>query len=70
MIFRDTKGSPLTHGEVDGNFRHLTGSQIISSSGTPANQATLRVEGAISASGAITASGLFLRSTSTDGYCP
>lgn len=64
IIFRDTKGSPLTHGEVDGNFRHLTGSQIISSSGTPANQATLRVEGAISASGAITASGLFL----TDGY--
>tara|TARA_R110000744_G_scaffold68436_1_gene139174 strand:- start:65 stop:748 length:684 start_codon:yes stop_codon:yes gene_type:complete len=64
MIFRDTKGSPLTHGEVDGNFRHLTGSQIISSSGTPTNQATLRVEGAISASGAITASALFL----TDGY--
>jgi len=60
MIFRDTKGSPLTHAEVDGNFRHLTGSQIISGSGTPTNQATLRVQGAISASGAITASGLTL----------
>ncbi len=60
MIFRDTKGSPLTHAEVDGNFRHLTGSQIISSSGTPTNQATLRVQGAISASGALTASALTL----------
>ena len=63
MIFRDTKGSPLTHAEVDGNFRHLTGSQIISSSGTPSNQATLRVQGAISASGALTASALTLTGT-------
>ncbi len=60
MIYRDTKGSPLTHAEVDGNFRHLTGSQIISASGTPSGEATLRVQGAISASGAITASAINL----------
>ena len=32
LVFRDVKGAPLTHAEVDGNFRHLTGSQTISGS--------------------------------------
>mgnify|MGYP003140727641 CR=1 FL=1 len=34
LVFRDVKGSPLTHTEVDGNFRHLTGSHEVSGSVT------------------------------------
>ncbi len=52
LTFRDIKGAPLTHDEVDGNFRHLTGSHEISGS--------IQVHGDISASGNITASNILL----------
>ena len=55
LVFRDVKGAPLTHAEVDGNFRHLTGSQTISGS--------VDVQGNISASGNITGSNLLLTGT-------
>ena len=55
LIFRDIKGAPLTHDEVDGNFRHLTGSHATSGS--------IYVHGSISASGNLTASNLMLTST-------
>jgi len=34
LVFRDVKGTPLTHTEVDGNFRHLTASHEVSGSVT------------------------------------
>jgi len=55
LTFRDVKGAPLTHDEVDGNFRHLTGSQIISGS--------IGVQGSVSASGNLTGSNLQLTGT-------
>lgn len=55
LVFRDVKGAPLTHAEVDGNFRHLTGSHEISGS--------IKVQGNISASGNITGSNLLLTGT-------
>jgi len=55
LVFRDIKGSPLTHDEVDGNFRHLTGSHEISGS--------IYVQGSVSASGNLTGSNLMLTST-------
>ena len=55
LIFRDIKSAPLTHDEVDGNFRHLTGSHEISGS--------IYVQGSISASGNLTGSNLLLTST-------
>ena len=55
LVFRDVKGAPLTHAEVDGNFRHLTGSHEISGS--------IKVQGNISASGNITGSNILLTGT-------
>ena len=55
LVFRDIKGAPLTHDEVDGNFRHLTGSHEISGS--------IYVQGSISASGNLTGSNLQLTGT-------
>ena len=56
LVFRDAKGAPLTHAEVDGNFRHLA-------SGSGEISGSLRVQGNISASGNITGSNLLLTGT-------
>tara|TARA_Y100000385_G_scaffold187944_1_gene194313 strand:+ start:29600 stop:30193 length:594 start_codon:yes stop_codon:yes gene_type:complete len=75
LIFRDTKGAPLTHGEVDGNFRHLTGSHEISGSINVNGNITgsnLSLSGtdsvlavaSISASGGLTGSHLFISGNS------
>ena len=66
LKFRDVKGTPLTHAEVDGNFRHFTSSYEISGSvtasgllitGSGQTDTVYINNGHISASGDISASG-------------
>ncbi len=69
LVFRDVKGTPLTHTEVDGNFRHLTGSHEVSGSvtatafigdGSQLTNVNLSGVSDVSASGNITGSNLLI----------
>ena len=76
LVFRDVKGSPLTHTEVDGNFRHLTGSHEVSGSitatafigdGSQLTNVNLSGVSDVSASGNITGSNLLIVSNGSFG---
>ena len=69
LVFRDVKGQPLTHTEVDGNFRHLTSSHEGSGSitatafiGDGSGLTNVQMAGIanVSSSGFISGSDLFL----------
>ena len=69
LVFRDVKGTPLTHTEVDGNFRHLTASHEVSGSvtatafigdGSQLTNVNLSGVSDVSASGNITGSNLLI----------